>query len=217
MLLTTVLLTLTTFSYAQRISWGLKAGVNISGVSNFEQVMGSAFQQSGVPNMSLKSRPYFNIVAGAYVKVKLSDHFSLQPELSYSVQGYSSKAAIGDSVTNASMKVNLRQNYFNIPVMVQYSPVSNFYLEAGPQIGFLTASKIIAKVQGQSNSQDAKDAFKTTDFSATFGAGFKLPNLPLGFYARFVLGLGDVADGNDTDTKFKNRTGQVGIFYQFGH
>ncbi|MET3036555.1 porin family protein [Chryseobacterium sp. NRRL B-14859] len=113
-----------TFAFAQKTStntvssspvrFGLKAGLNISGLSDSE--------------FSSKTGFY----GGVFANIPVAQDFSVQPEVLYS--GMGAKHIPTDSKTNL--------DYISIPVMLQYNALPNLYLEAGPQFNFLVSSKI---------------------------------------------------------------------------
>jgi len=113
-----------TFSFAQKTStntassspvrFGLKAGLNISTVSNMDANSKAGFY------------------GGAFANIPVAQDFSVQPEVLYSGMGAKSKY-------NSSDKLNL--DYIAVPVMFQYNALPNLYLEAGPQFGFLISAK----------------------------------------------------------------------------
>ena len=136
--------------------------------------------------------------AGGFAKIGLTESLSLQPELVFSAQG----AKFEDEGEEAKYKLN----YLNVPILVQYNFKGGFYAETGPQIGFLMSAK--------AEDVDVKDAFKSTDFAWSIGAGF-LTQANFGFNARFNLGLANILEDSD-DAKVKNSVIQIGVFYAFG-
>ncbi|MDM1555073.1 porin family protein [Chryseobacterium indologenes] len=111
-----------TFSFAQKTSsntgspvrFGVKAGLNVSTVSNY--------------NANSKAGFY----GGLFATIPVAQDFSVQPEVLYSGMGAKSKY-------DSSDKINL--DYIAVPVMFQYNALPNLYLEAGPQFGFLVSAK----------------------------------------------------------------------------
>jgi hypothetical protein len=177
-----ILLTVSTVT-AQETHFGLKAGVNLSSVD--------------ITNSDdFKSKAGIHI--GGLAHIHINDHFALQPELVYSMQG----GKDGDE------KLNL--NYINIPVLAQYMINDGFRLQTGPQLGFLTSAK--SKVGDVEIS--VKDEISSIDFSWVFGFGYLFPS-GFGLDARYNLGISNIRDNNDF--KAKNRVFQFGLFYQFMH
>ncbi|KAB1232405.1 porin family protein [Chryseobacterium viscerum] len=100
---------------SSKIKFGLKAGLNVSNLSN----------------MDMNSKAGF--YGGVFVNIPVSKDFSIQPEVLYSTVGAKEKGG-------REAKLNLE--YVSIPVMFQYKALSNFYVEAGPQFSFLTDARL---------------------------------------------------------------------------
>ena len=132
---------------------------------------------------------------GVMSEIAISKKFSFQPELLYSGLGYSL-----DDEDTASL------NYLSIPLMGKYYITDGLSLEAGPQIGFLLSAK--------QDGTDIKDSFKTLDFGANLGVGYKLDN-GLNFNARYTLGLSNINDIEGSSDKNTNGVLQFGIGYFF--
>ncbi|MDO5978795.1 porin family protein [Flavivirga spongiicola] len=165
---------------AQDVEFGIKGGLN------FATVIGDNTSKD-------QTVTAFNF--GAMAEIKISDKFSLQPELMYSGQGYD---------TNIDSEGIIALNYLNIPLIAKYYVTKRLSLEAGPQIGFLLSTK--------GGTEDYKDLFKTTDFGVNFGLGYKLDN-GLNFGVRYVLGLSNINDvGGVTN---KNGVLQLNVGYFF--
>ncbi|HEX4373929.1 MAG TPA: porin family protein [Puia sp.] len=180
---------------AQSVNFGLKAGVNLANATGSD-AEGSSMRVS------------FN--AGALAQISLNDMLSVQPEVYYSDQGAKVKFdnGLGGTVTGTQ-----KLGYINVPVLVKYTTSSGFFVQTGPQIGFLLSAK--ASAAGQSS--DEKSFFKSTDFSWAFGAGF-LTSMNIGIDARYNLGLSNIENtGNSGGTgTIKNGVIQIGVFYLFG-
>lgn len=178
---------------AQKATFGVKGGLNISSLSN--------------PPSGFSSRAGF--YAGGLVNVKLKRKWAIQPELVFSSQGYKYDYNVGIIGVNGKGILN----YINIPVMVQYSFLPEFYVEAGPQLGFLVA----ANAKGNGRKVDIRDQYATADFGLGIGAGYKFP-IGLGISARYNFGLSNIYDKEARDNSrqnSKNSVGQIGVFYLF--
>jgi len=170
---------------AQKLSFGVKGGLTISRLTQFDDTKARA-----------------SIFAGGFANIAFTDAISIQPELLYSGQGTKHELP-GDDAT-------YRLNYINIPVMFQYRLIPEFYLEAGPQLGFMVA----AHTKAGKVSVDIKDACKTTDFGLGFGLGYQFP-VGVGIAARYMFGLTNVFENTRED--YKNSVAQIGVFYTFKH
>lgn len=140
------------------------------------------------------------LALGGFANVGLSDKFSFQPELLYSMEG----AKYEEDGEEAIIKTD----FINIPLLFQYN-ASGFYAETGPQIGFLMS----AKASDGDEDEDIKDSFKGTNFSWLIGLGYKLPS-GLGFGARYNVGLSNIIDADDADLKTSGF--HLSFFYTFG-
>ncbi|MBL0739737.1 porin family protein [Chryseolinea lacunae] len=176
-------------AFAQGVSGGLKAGLNLSNAT---------FSSDGF-TASPSMLPGFH--AGAYLTAMFSEHLGVQPELLYSGQGYKS----GDE--------KYKLNYINIPVLVRYNVNDIVSFHAGPQIGILAS----AKVKDSSGSVDIKDTAKSSDVSIAAGVGIDLP-IKLNFSFRFVKGLSNIAKDSGDDFSVKNYALQFSVGYKlFGN
>ena len=168
---------------AQRITGGLKAGVNVSN-----------FTSGDFENVEKESLIGFH--AGGYLNFKLIGPLSLQPELLVSTAGAKYEIAPGE-------KRDFKLTYLTVPVMAKFTSPGGVYFELGPQVGFKL---------GESIKDETIDNFaKNLDLSAGAGVGFKLG--PIGIGGRYLVGLSKVGDFDNSDVSpdFKNSVLQVGI------
>lgn len=181
---------------AQGISYGFKAGLNLSNynssISGFDDVV--------------KTRTSFHV--GAVVEFGLSDQFAVQPELLYSSVG--AKIDYSEDVKDTAGDMFYVMDYLSIPVMVKYYPTKNISLELGPQLGILLSAKM--KMDGE--SEDFKDESESIDFGAGIGAEYKLDK-GLFFNVRYVLGLTNVIKEVSGDDYIKNNVFQFSVGYKF--
>lgn len=170
-----------------QIQFGPKAGVNFSTLNGWNEANTTASTLVG-----------FHI--GGFVAFKLGN-FAIQPELLYSTQG----AKISEGGNN----VDLKLNYFNVPIMLKYRTKGGFYLETGPQFGF----KVGEKIEGS-----AEDVAKNADFSWAAGLGYHSRG-GFGVGARYNVGLSKLgADNTFDDPNYKNGVFQLSVFYSiFGN
>ena len=166
------------FANAQDTKYGVKGGLNSSTLSGADG-----------------AKSIIGLNLGGFVEFKVSDKFSVQPELLYSMQG--AKSDFG----------TLNMNYINIPVMAKYAVADKFNLQAGPQIGFLMSAKF--------DSVDVKDSMKSMDFGVNLGAGYDITE-KMSLDLRYNLGLAqtqkELAAG---ETAVKNSVIQLSFGYKF--
>ena len=213
-----------TFAFAQTSpSFGLKAGVNISSISD------DGYEDS-------KSKAGF--YGGVFMNAPLSEQFSIQPEVLYSQLGSKvtrryTGTVLGNTIDyREDSKLNL--DYITVPIMFQFKATPQFYLEAGPEFGFLVSAKakdINTTVvngsttnQNTNSSEDIKDNYSGFNMGAGLGLGFNFTE-NFGINARYVAGFTDInkkndgSDGttstNNDNNKNRNNTFQVGLSYKF--
>jgi hypothetical protein len=170
------------------VNFGVKGGANFS-----------TFTGSEAPEANALIAPHL----GGLAQITIGEDnegfisYALQPEIFYSVQG----AKLSDQKNVLS--------YVNIPLMIQrYVASSGFYIETGPQVGFLISAK--AKAGGV--SADVKSEMKSVDFALNVGLGYKFGS-GFGINARYSAGLTSI-DKNGSDVK--NGTIAAGLFYVLG-
>ncbi|MFK7746865.1 MAG: porin family protein [Kordia sp.] len=179
-LLTTIVLISYTFTAnAQDIKYGAKAGLNFS---NLEFDISSDFEEDDAEDVNGKTGFYI----GGFVDISVSEKFSIQPELLYSIEG-AEDAGI---------------SFINIPVMAKYYVASGLSLQVGPQIGFLVDAE-----------DDADEFLKSTNFGLNAGIGYDLIGTGFFFDARYNFGLSDIGDTEGFEVKTKGI--QIGVGYKF--
>ena len=201
-----------TFAFAQTSpTFGLKAGVNVSSIS-----------KDGYDDA--KSKAGFS--GGVFMNLPVSEQFSIQPEVMYSQLGskvtnkYSTTVAGNTYQATSTAKLNL--DYITIPVMFQFRATPAFYLEAGPEFGFLVSAKSKNTVSngngsGSDTNELNKDNFNGFNFGLGLGLGFDITK-NFGVNARYTAGFSDVTKPESdpsTDAKNRNNNFQVGLSYKF--
>ncbi|OUL62083.1 porin family protein [Flavobacterium sp. AJR] len=188
------------FANAQEVKFGVKGGINLSTFTG------------DVENASSK----VGFQVGGFAEIKLTEKFSIQPELLYSLQG----AKFEESGEGFSYENTDKFSYLNIPVMAKYYVAEKFSLEAGPQIGFLLSAKSDFTNTDEffgttSGDEDVKDFYKSIDFGVNFGAGYDFTeNLSAGL--RYNLGLSNIAENEEGDNgKIKNSVFSLSVGYKF--
>lgn len=173
----------------QHVRWGVKAGANFATVNT----------ESSAPDWGSRT----GLHAGLLAHIHLNNHWAIQPELVYSLQGSKNKVGNETQINNL--------HYLNVPLLAQYMFNNGLRLQTGPQIGFLLGAN--TKIVDGTHTTNT-DLYNKIDFSWSFGGGY-LSNSGLGFDARYNLGLTDMyKPGNMKET---NGVFQVGLFYMFNH
>lgn len=173
------------FLKAQETHFGIKAGLNMATI-NYDKI----------EDYDSKA----GLHAGILAHIHISNHFAVQPELVYSMQG-------GKGTDH-----KLQTSYLNLPVLAQYMFSNGFRLQTGPQLGVLLNAE---RKADNGVEVDVNDRLKTVDFAWTLGGGYLFPP-GIGIDARYNLGLSNINEPSEL-IKGQNRVFQVGLFYQFMH
>lgn len=188
-----------------QVTFGVKGGVNISSATFDDSV------QSYVSNVG-------NVVGvngGIYTNIPMGTKFAFQPEVLFSMQGFTY------TYTNEYLKsdIETKLNYVNIPLNFQFIVIDKVFIEAGPSFDFLVNAKgsytSTDKYNGavkSVNNKDLKDNYKTLVFGVNFGGGYKI-NKNIFANVRYCLGLSPANQGNTISSK--NRVLQIGVGYSF--
>jgi hypothetical protein len=161
----------TTMVFAQRTSFGLKAGLNYSTLTNQDYKVGYHL--------------------GALAHIHMSPTWAMQPELVYSNQG-------GEYTLSNGQKHKLNLNYVNIPVLFQYMVGTGLRLETGPQVGFLAG--VEDKVNDVQTGYFTSSDFKNVDFSWPIGFSY-IGTRGLGVDARYNIGLSNINNAGVSNIK----------------
>jgi len=184
---------------AQDIKFGVKAGLNVATLT-------------GESGNDVKSRTGFH--AGVVAEFKVTQHFSIQPELLYSEQGDKEKGFSYADGYYLDYTATTKLDYINLPVLAKYYIIEGFSIEAGPQVGFLVNSKVEGQISGEANGtidSDIKSQVKSVDFGLVGGLAYDFPK-GLFFQARYNAGISKVNQGYG---KAKNGVMQFSVGYKF--
>ncbi len=167
---------------------GIKGGVNISQLTGYVGGNLAGFH------------------AGFFVNTSLSKSLSVHPELIYSGEGQKYIFFLEEEIP---VDATIGLGYVHLPVMFQFYPTKQFYIETGPQLGVLVtaASKVT-----EGEKLNVKRSFTNTQFAWNLGLGLNMKN-NIGFYARYNYGLSDITLYNNE--KDYSRVVNVGIKISF--
>lgn len=160
---------------AQIMKIGIKAGVNYA---NFT-------------SSKLQTDALTSYHAGLVANFRLSEKFSIQPEVMYSTQGASYKNVVDE--------VKAELGYVSVPVLARIGLGKSVSLDLGPQFSWLASKNV-----------DVNTDVKELDFGAAGGLSLKLTD---NFFLQggYILGLSEIGKNAD----IKNSVGQLSIGYMF--
>lgn len=197
------------FSQAQEVKYGAKAGLNLATLNGDVE----------------DAKSLIGAHLGGFVEIKINEKFSFQPELLYSIQGAKSEEILwNDGFTVEKINNKFKLGYMNIPLMLKYHVKQGFFVEFGPQVGFLISAKndydyteyYVSDGEvyiSESDSEDIKDKFKSIDFGMNFGLGYNFTdNVSAGI--RYNLGLSNILEDSG-DFEAQNSVFQLSLGYRF--
>ena len=111
--------------------------------------------------------------------------------------------------------LRLVHNYLDLNVMGNFFVSDAVSLNAGLYLGYFMSGKMVAKFDGdkESESYDDMDGFNRIDFGSNFGATFYL-NDAMNIDVRYGLGLSKLDEDGDGDVY--NNSIQISFGYAFG-
>ena len=165
---------------------GIKAGANFNEATN-----------KNAPSPMVGKTGFY---AGGWINLPVINKFHIQPEVLWSTSGY--------KYTGSTPEFTTTFNYIHLLALAQYSS-KRFYMETGPQCGFLLS---VINKGWLSGTARTKDSFSPTVLSWVAGVGYRLQR-DLGLNARYVFGIGSIANMPGVDIKFNQLT--FGFFKTF--
>ena len=203
-------------AFAQTISFGVKAGLNLSRLT--ETVSGGSVSSQTLPGFQV----------GGVVDLGFQA-FSIQPGVFFTTKGGKSEETVqfttpgsGQTTITANSKVTL--NYIEVPINFLYNVAAGdnkFYVGAGPYVGY--------GLSGKGTESDNQNGSETTKTNVTFGSGqddVKNPDFGVNFLvgfkfsqgysigANYGLGLSNLSNGGN-DSKVKNQVVSFTLGYFF--
>ena len=168
---------------AQAIKFGFKGGLNYANQTGSDIT---------VTTNNYKKEAITSYHAGLLAEIRLTDVFSIQPELLYSTKGATYK--------NAVEEFKNELGYISIPVLAKISLNNAISLDLGPQASFLLSER---------KNVNFKES-ETFEFGAA--AGLSL-NITKNFFVqgRYVLGLTEASK----DADVKNSVVQFSAGFKF--
>lgn len=174
------------FASAQGFGVGIKVGTNIN------KIQGQSF----------KDQFTYGYSAGVYADIKVSNKWSIQPEVLFNQVSTDTSDRFSDLYKINSDKISkIKLNYLSIPILLNYNVSKGISLQAGPQFGVLMS-------QSKDLLQEGKEAFKSGDFSMVGGLQLKFSSIRL--YGRYAIGLSNINDIDNRDS-WKNQSIQLGV------
>ena len=185
------ILMLASFSFAQSLHVGAKAGANLTKIDG----------------LSFNDGYQLGYQLGAFAEIDFgkNKNIGIQPEVLFnqtnSQFSSSFKDIYGNILLPAGGDDKVKLNYLSIPVLLRINASKLLTLQAGPQFSILIDDK-------QNLIENGTTAFKSGDLGAIVGAQINLGALKV--YGRYVIGLSNINEIDQQD-KWKNQQVQLGV------
>lgn len=179
------------------------AGLTVSAQSSFGIRGGGSFFNFGGDDA--RENDYTNRAgfhAGLYASFNATGTVSVEPGLYYSVKGSQADNAINSRAV---------LNYVDVPVLFRLKAGEGFNIFAGPQLSFLTDSKLEGDV-GDSSFSFGTQQVRETDAGLIVGLAYNLPH-GLNIQGSYDYGMTPVF--KDSEAAIYNRGFKVSLGYTF--
>lgn len=199
-------------TFAQTITYGIKAGVNFSQIS------------ASVQNITASSNNLTGFHVGGVIDFGVSKSFSIQPGILYTTKGGSSTDVTSDGTGSGANASKITLNYLEIPVNFLYhAPAGkgSVFIGGGPYVGIgLSGSAPLVDQNGQSTGQKQSIHFGSTvddianpDYGINLLGGYKFEN-NLTLSVGYGIGLANLS--NEDIGKIHNRSlnFSIGFFFK---
>lgn len=196
-LLLAIALAATTQLFAQKkVSPGIRAGVNVTTLSNIDADFKADFYAGGILSLNLGQR------------------YTLQPELIYTRQGASNVTFVDEESGEPTGQENVTIQYLSLGVINKFYFVDGFHGLIGPSLDMKIGNNF-----PRIDFDD--DEYGGVDLGISLGLGYTLP-IGLTFEGRFKTGMLDAFNNDyflgmfdDPDEISLNRVFQLGVSYSF--
>ncbi|WP_053992235.1 porin family protein [Mangrovimonas sp. TPBH4] len=172
------------------LTYGIKTGANYSSYS-------PRYPMAGFKEIHYSSK--FGFYLGGILNFEINNNFKLQPELNFASQGarYVSEnihltSEYGPDIVG-DFESRITESTIVIPIVSQYFFSEKFYMEGGPQFGYILdrTEKLIvnpAEQFGDTTNEINDIDYDKFDFGLTFGLGLKFSE-KIGLNSRYFFGL----------------------------
>ena len=172
--------------------FGLKGGVNYAKYTPDISVAGINVAEF---------RRKFGFYFGGFVNITLNEKVKIQPEILFGLQGgkilmegFELRTGPNDLPITGGFRVNVSEYTIIVPITLQYFFTDDFYIEGGPQFGYIVNRKqkikenIFEQIEGFNNISPLPSKHDKFDLGLTLGLGYKLSD-NFGINGRYFFSL----------------------------
>lgn len=186
--------------FREKLSFGVKAGVNLSNVYDSQGEQFNADSKLG-------------LAAGVFVALPLGKYFGIQPEILFSQKGYKGSG----SILGSDYSFSYTSNYIDVPLLLAFKPISLITIVAGPQYSFLIKDNYTfnsALINIDQENVFENDNIRKNTLSFLGGIDFNLNRIVIGTRVGWDL-QANKGDGTSETPRYKNIWYQATIGFRF--
>lgn len=177
-------------NYGERISAGVKLGVNYANVWDEE-------------GQDFRADPKLGLAGGIFIGIPFGKYIGFQPEFLISQKGFKGSGTL----LGTGYSLNRTSTYFDIPLQLQIKLIKNVSLYIGPQYSYLLKQKDVYTLG--SNSFEQEEEFKNDNIRKNIlgfviGADINIEQLVLSARIGWDLNRNN-GDGTSTTPRYKNQ------------
>lgn len=176
--------------------YGVKAGLQLTKIP-----LGEA-----VDSWDFKLKSGLSYQVGGFATFGLSEDFSIQTELFFSVQRYSETSTLNTENGLEDITIKYSDRFLKLPVLLRYKVAEKLFVEAGPQFGLFVSSNI---------EEDEWYHFKKFGIAAAVGAEYLITD-KLSAQFRYAHSFAKIEDAeNYLWISDRPRVFSLGVAYAF--
>lgn len=189
-----------TTDFRDKLSFGLKAGINYSNVYDSK---GEEF----------KANPKIGLAAGMFLAIPFGKYLGLQPEVLLSQKGFSATGRI----LGGTYKFTRTTTHLDMPLFFAFKPSEFFTIMGGPQYSYLMHQRDVFANASTSIAQETEfenDNIRKNTLCVVGGFDLTMKHIVLSARAGWDL-QNNNGDGTSTTPRYKNAWYQATIGYRF--
>ncbi|CAN5550823.1 porin family protein [soil metagenome] len=145
-------------------------------------------------------------MAGVYVPLAITNMYTLEPGVYYSLKG----SRIEDGIQSSTFHLH----YLDVPVYARIFLTEGFNIFAGPQISYLIGSRSRFENNGQIFIDTSTEGLRKFDLGLGIGIGYNLP-VPVNLNINLGYDWGLLSLDSEGNTNTYNRLLRLAVGYTF--
>ncbi|MPM23051.1 hypothetical protein SDC9_69514 [bioreactor metagenome] len=186
--------------FREKVSFGVKAGINISNVYDSQGEQFNADAKLG-------------LAAGIFVALPIGKFIGVQPEILFSQKGYKGSG----SLLGSNYSYTYTSNYIDVPLLFAIKPISLITILVGPQYSFLVKDSYkfdSALINIDQEHVFENDNIRKNTLSFLGGVDFNFKRIVIGTRVGWDL-QANKGDGTSETPRYKNIWYQATIAFRF--